>query len=210
MAADSGEPTVTHPLVGPLDLKALWAVLDGRAKPGFESIEHQTKTMKIALDIGAADISIRSRRFSMQWKGRGRSAYWPRLAPPVVADLMKRVGADSVQNDLVAWMPSATVPGHAGLPAFVSPSYVVWFVRLKDGLDVFTRHAEKPGPSTPGPIPSSGSFKLPDPWSSPVWRTYLDFPEGLSCPHCETNNNRYRQVGGNALVCSACGRSFDP
>ena len=56
---------MSHELEGPLDLAELWAVLDGRAAPGFEYPAWQTKTMKIALDIGPADIRIRSSRFSI-------------------------------------------------------------------------------------------------------------------------------------------------
>ena len=102
------------------------------------------------------------------------------------------------------------MPGHSGLPTFEPPSYVVWFVPLEDGLDIFTREAPEQGPPEAGPIPSDGPYKLPEPWSSPVWRTYRDFPDGLACPHCNATSNRYRTVGREALVCAKCGRSFEP
>lgn len=167
--------------------------------------------MKIALDIGPTDIKIREKRFTMRWKGHGASDYFPQLALPVASDLMRRAGLAKVPTDTVAWMPSATVPGHEGLPAFEPPDYIIWWVRRADGLDVFTR---EPGDATlpfePSSIPAEGPLALPIPWSSSAWRKYRDFPDGRECPHCGSVAERYRLVAvGDALICRACGRSFD-
>lgn len=194
-------------VAGPLDLEDLRRVLDGRAAPHFEDSPRATKTTRLALDHGPVDVRIRANSFTMQWRGqRGANRYFPRLAPALTADLMRRAGLVTVTTATVAWMPSATIPSeHEDI---TPPSYVVWFVPREGGLDLFIREAPAEGPPTSsGPIPAEGPYELPTPWSVP--HTYRDFPRGLACPHCAATSERYRTAGPDALVCVACGRSFD-
>ena len=192
---------------GPLDLAELRSALDGRGTPRFQDSPWATKTTRIALNHGPVDIRIRANNIAMQWKGRrGASRYFPRLAPALTAGLMSRAGLVRVTTPTVAWMPSAII--HSESEPVTPPSYVIWFVPREDGLDVFTREPPAEGPPTSsGPMPAEGPYELPTPWSVP--HIYRDFPSGHPCPHCAVTSERYRTAGPDALVCAACGRSFD-
>ncbi|MEZ4252425.1 MAG: hypothetical protein R3B99_29795 [Polyangiales bacterium] len=192
-----------HDFEGDLNLTELFDVLDRTESARVEDI-----VVRLGLEH-PVDVEIRARRFAFRWEGSPWSTYFPRLAPAMVGEWMRRAGLSRVGASVVAAMPSAVLVFHG--ERLRPPDRLVWMVRRDDGLDVRTRVPGEAGvPEAAMAIPDEGPFAFPLSWGEqpPFVPQYEE--RTLTCPHCATTSTRFRVLVSGSWVCPACGRTFVP
>ncbi|MCB9615843.1 MAG: hypothetical protein H6722_25700 [Sandaracinus sp.] len=192
-------------VAGDLSLVDLFRALDGGVPTRSPRDE---KVARLGLEH-PVDVEIRTHRFKVRWEGRAWSDAFPRLAPAMVGEWMRRARLTRVGSSVVAAMPSSVLVfcGERLHP----PDQILWMVRRDDGLDVRTREPGEAGwPEAPTTIPDDGPFAFPLSWGEqpPFVPQYED--RTLTCPHCAASSARFRVLVSGSWVCPACGRTFVP
>jgi hypothetical protein len=160
--------------------------------------------------LGEADIKFDTGGIELLWANRrGPFHYFAVLAPFVVGELLDRASLARVGGPTVAALRKAPIPSFEPAPDVVD--LCAWFVPNAGALRILLRRQAEL-PVAPQPIPSNGSFRLPEPLPPlPPWMPsppkFREMSAPRACPHCQTAATRFRHVG-DALICLACGRSF--
>lgn len=157
-------------------------------------------------DIAIDEGSLRFRQSGGRARGDVLAA---ELAPGVVARLLDHAGLARVAGPVVVRPPDREVRWPPSGEAAATRDLVMWFRPRSDGLDVATRVRPEVSLDGPVPIPDDGPLAWPEPLRPPAPR-FVELDSSLACPRCRSVARRYRRAGFDALVCSACGRSFVP
>jgi hypothetical protein len=186
-------------------------VLEGRWRPRLDGTS--SKTLRVVLGAREADASITPERFIIHFgaqKQRSPSSYYRRLAPGVVSEILERASIDSVAGPLVIGLPAGEVPSMGTFFEWAYGPKLVWIVPAERSVKVVVRASPERwrAPFT-RPVPGEGPLALRElPEWAPKEPAYRDFAPPLSCPRCGAPSTRYRSLE-DALVCGACGRSFE-
>lgn len=184
----------------PIDLRALWEVLDGQAPPSLSHPAAQLKTMRL-VPTGPADLLVLTDQFAIR-SNNGSGVYLPSIATTVVHALMQRAGVTKVAESALATLPTSESS---------DPDVLIWFRRAADGLDIRIREttSDQESPASPTTIPSEGPSTFPKAYRSRYLSPHRHFAEALTCRHCEAAATRFVQLP-DALQCEACGLRMSP
>jgi len=180
-----------------VEYRRVLRVLQGDRVP--EDAPALAKMLKIIMspELGT-DVLISAAGFFVRYARWAKpSSYFANLAPPTVQALL-RLGCVAEYAAAHAFRIDAEAD------AMLSGSEARW-VWLRVGQDA-VRIAIRP--ATNGSQPPLATAGLPEPLPFPV-RRYATFDEEQRCPHCRSSATTWRYIAP-ALVCEACGRSFEP
>jgi rubredoxin len=170
-----------------------------------------SKTMLVVLDVDT-DTLVTPSAFLVHrgtQKQRRPLSYSRRFAPAIVSELMWRANVERVTSPIVIGLPAGNVPK---VPLFSTWSYaavLVWLVPSPSAVKLIVRRSPEAWREPyVRDIPSEGPFALRElPEWCPAKTSWTTLDVALSCPSCGVSSTRYRELA-DALVCSACGRSF--
>lgn len=199
-------------------LERIRAVLRGGPDPDAPSIgggdllgDEKTHYFVRTLGREGRDVLVAPHTIAVRAIGDPRRHdYLARGGPYVLSELMQAMQIRALERPLVGLAPRGVI--WKRVRPVAAADELVWLLPLPRGVELRLRPPHEEPPSHPIPIPDEGALALPEPWSRPpppAWRFVDSDPPGRQCPHCSMRATRHRAAGDDALVCAACGRSFE-
>ena len=190
------EPEINPP---PEAWERVVQVLRGGLRPMLDA--RALQVLKLIKTL-PCDVRVRPGCFEM-WPARGgRHQYLSELAAPVLHHLLRRIGLSQIAEARVGLIERVGLGAKFGKPTLRA----VWLVPAPEETLVFLRDAPaRRGPRMAMSVPADGPWALPAPYAhaEPSWISAL-----RACPRCGSRPPHFRELS-TALVCPACGRSFD-
>jgi hypothetical protein len=132
--------------------------------------------------------------------------YFSTAAPYVLAHVMRAAGIEKIEGPLVALVPGGPVWDRVRDEA---EDQLVWILPHERSVELRFRPVAGVVPERPTAIREADAPAMPEPSPRPGPRYLESPPPGRACAHCGTRATRHRMAGRDALVCAACGRSFE-
>jgi hypothetical protein len=157
----------------------------------------QRKMVTIVVGVDDADVAITRAGLFVQYPyRRGPFTYFPSLAAPMLSAFLRfarasppcsfRVEPEELSLIRIGIQPSARW---------------MWVRATGEAVLVMSRRAIGSGDPPPEPTPLA-------PWA-PARKLVATFGQPVACPHCAVQSARMRAYR-DFLVCSSCGRSWEP